>query len=95
MVAPPAGVFAVAKQNGENRRTWQPEPGVRNAIVVLPYSVDGEQGYVIGGHSLRETEDRERFLLGQIAFGVLMTLLATFITALISGFISNKITPAA
>ena len=54
----PGGVLAVALQNGENRRTWQPATGVRNAVVVLPYTRGGVQGYVACGRSLRETEGR-------------------------------------
>ncbi len=88
--APPIGVFDAARRYGENRLTWQPWSDVRNAIVILPYSINSEQGYVIGGQSLRETEDRERFLLGQIAFGILLTLSATFITTIISGLIRTK-----
>ena len=38
-VAPivPSGVFASAKQLGEDRLTWQPKNGVRIAAVVVPY----------------------------------------------------------
>ena len=83
-IVPPAGVFTVAGQNGENRRSWQPEAGVRNAIVVLPYSINGDQGYVVAGHSLKETEKREQFLMGQIVVGILITLGATFIIAILT-----------
>ena len=87
---PPRGAFITAQQQGQNRITWQPEPGIRNAIVILPFSMNGAHGYILAGQSLRETEDRERFLLSQIAAGILITLVATFITALISAFIKNK-----
>ena len=89
--APPPGVFTIAKQDGENRRTWQPEPGVRNAIVVLPYSINGTEGYVIAGRSLREVEMREHFLFMQIALGLFFTMVATFIAAFISQFIKNRV----
>jgi hypothetical protein len=90
---PPKGAFITAQQRDQNRITWQPEPGIRNAIVILPFSMNGQHGYVLAGHSLRETEDRERFLQVQIAVGILLTLFVTFVTALISGFIKNKMNP--
>jgi hypothetical protein len=59
----PAGVLDSARQNGENRVTWQPESGVRIAAVIAAY----HDGYVLSGRSLRETEKREdqtQFLSG-------------------------------
>ena len=89
--SPPMGVFNVAQSTGENRRSWQPEPGVRNAIVVIPYSTAGQKGYVVAGRSLREVEMRESFLLSQITVGLMLTLAATFIASLIAQFIRNKV----
>jgi hypothetical protein len=51
---PPAGVLDAARSSGENRVTWQPRPGVRQAVVVVPYG----GGLVMAGRSLRETERR-------------------------------------
>jgi len=51
----PVGALQAARQNGENRVTWQPNPGVRIASVVVPY----QDGYVVAGRSLREVEKRE------------------------------------
>jgi hypothetical protein len=64
---PPLGVLESALHRGENRVTWQPEPGVRSAIVVKPYSSLAANGYVIVGRSLREVEKREAQLTA-IAF---------------------------
>lgn len=51
----PDGVLDNARARGENRLTWQPEPGVRLAAVVAP--VQGEQaGYVLAARSLRDAE---------------------------------------
>jgi hypothetical protein len=52
--APPAGVFTVTKSSGEDRVTWQPRPGVRQAVVAV--RIAGGKGVVMSGHSLRETE---------------------------------------
>lgn len=51
----PSGVFDSVRQGGEKRFTWQPEPGVRIAAVVVPYN----DGFVLAGRSLREVEKRE------------------------------------
>lgn len=48
----PEGVLNYAKENGQNRVTWQPEKGVRIAIVVTKYN----NGTVLVGRSLREVE---------------------------------------
>lgn len=51
---PPTGVFTVAKTSGEDRVTWQPRPGVRQALVAV--RIAGGRGVVMAGRSLRETE---------------------------------------
>lgn len=62
----PDGVLDTARVRGENRLTWQPEPGVRLAAVVAP--VQGEQtGYVLAARSLRDVErhiDEVGFMTG-------------------------------
>jgi hypothetical protein len=52
----PAGVLDDVKQKGEDRISWQPEPGVRIAAVIVP--VANGSGYVLAGRSLREVEKR-------------------------------------
>src|SRR5207247_1903018 len=55
---PPNGVFANVRQAGEERLTWEPQPGVRSATVIT--RVDGPTpGFVLAGRSLREVEQRE------------------------------------
>ena len=54
----PPGVLDYVKQQGEDRVTWQPEPGVRIASVVVGYGGPA-LGYVLAGRSLREVEARE------------------------------------
>ena len=51
----PLGVFDAVRAQGEDRITWQPEPGVRIATVVNAYS-GTPPGFVMAGRSLRETE---------------------------------------
>jgi hypothetical protein len=78
----PPGVFNYVRQNGEDSITWQPQPGVRSAIVVTQFK-GPNLGFVLAGRSLREVEIREDnvlhiVLLGWIAI-LVTTLLATAI----------------
>jgi hypothetical protein len=52
----PQGIFDNVAKSGQGRVTWQPQPGVREAIVVDSYSADGAKGYVVAGTSLKESE---------------------------------------
>jgi len=55
----PDGVLAFARQHGGHRLSWQPEPGVRQALVVVPTKA----GFVVAGRSLREVEaDKQQVL---------------------------------
>jgi hypothetical protein len=51
----PDGVLDFAKEKGENRVTWQPQPEVRIAAVIVPY----QNGYVLAGRNMRQVEQRE------------------------------------
>jgi hypothetical protein len=53
----PPGIFQYVDQKGEDRVTWQPEPGIRIAAVVV--GIQGDQpGFVMAGRSLKESESR-------------------------------------
>jgi len=71
----PSGVFTAARQGGQNRITWQPEPGVRHAIVVAPVN-GGTGGYVLAGRSLREVEKRTDGILTITLVGGIAGMLA-------------------
>jgi hypothetical protein len=53
----PPGVLQHVRDSGEQRVTWQPIGGVRIASVVVSYS-GANQGFVLAGRSLQETEER-------------------------------------
>lgn len=74
--APPPGVFAWAREHGENRLTWQPARGVRIAAVLVRYR-GATSGFVLAGRSLREVEERERNigLLAGAAWAVFQAIL--------------------
>jgi hypothetical protein len=53
----PGGVLEHARAQGGHRLSWQPQAGVRQALVVVPVS---SGGFVVAGRSLREVEARKR-----------------------------------
>ncbi|KKP56005.1 MAG: hypothetical protein UR49_C0022G0010 [candidate division WS6 bacterium GW2011_GWF2_33_92] len=70
----PVGVLEYAKENGQNKVTWQPETGVRIATVVNKYN----NGTVLVGRSLREIEDRVEYIGILIGLSYGLGLLSTF-----------------
>lgn len=79
----PSGVFDTVRQNGEDRITWQPQDGVRSAVVVTQFK-GTNTGFVLAGRSLREVEKREDSILQLLNIGWIGMLLVTFpITAFV------------
>ncbi len=79
---PPKGALEFAGRLGMSRITWEPEPGVRHAIVIVPYfttAASSTAGYVIAGRSLREVEKREANLTSQVSFAWLAAMLGTLL----------------
>jgi hypothetical protein len=92
---PPAGVFAAAhsfeaNQNGsplgEDRVTWEPAPGIRQAIVVI----SEKSGYIVAGRGMREVEDREAALEQIAGAAALVLLVVTFIAKAFSDVILKR-----
>lgn len=80
---PPSGVFSFVKAHGEDRFTWQPQPGVRLAAVLVPYHSASDSGYVLAARSIKEVEKRESQAYAEaVAFG-LFALGASLLLALI------------
>jgi len=71
--SPPPGVFDYVRQNGEERVTWQPEPGVRIASVVVR-ATGTRAGFVLAGRSLREVEKREARAMTRAGAALLFAL---------------------
>jgi hypothetical protein len=71
----PVGVLDYARQNSQNRVTWQPEAGVRMATVVVSY----KSGFVMAGRSLTEVEKRESQVESLSGLAMLGIWAATFI----------------
>jgi hypothetical protein len=77
---PPSGIFDSVKQHGEDRVTWQPQLGVRSAIVVTSFS-GSTSGFVVAGRSLREVEIREDTMLQLVLLGWGTILIVTLFAA--------------
>ncbi len=88
----PSGVFDYVRQNGEDRITWQPEPGVRSATVVTRYG-GAQPGFVMAGRSLRESENRTDQLGVIIGFGWLGTLLGALVAVAFSELVLGTDSP--
>jgi len=79
----PSGVFDYVRQHGEDRITWQPQPGVRSAIVVTQLK-GPHPGFVLAGRSLREVEKREDNMMHIVLVGWIAMLLITFLVTAIT-----------
>ena len=77
LAVPPIGTFEYARVHGEDRFTWQPENGVRNATI-LRHFAGSHSGFVLVGRSLREVETREHTLFMLVAFGWLASVVLSF-----------------
>ncbi len=77
-VFPPKGVFDYARTHGEDRVTWQPEKGVRTAIVVKYYKSENRSGYVLAGRSMKETEKRTGLIYNLLLIGWLVTTAGSY-----------------
>ena len=79
----PAGVFDSVRQHGEDRITWQPQPGVRMAIVVVNSNISGS-GFVMAGRSLREVEKRVDQLSMETGILWILTILGSLVVISLS-----------
>ncbi len=85
----PPGVLDYVRQHGQDRVTWQPEPGVRIAAVVARF--DGRQsGSVLAGRSLREVEKRESDLLLLSGAALVVTLGASLLAVALCEWLFHR-----
>lgn len=71
----PSGVSTYLASHHEDRITWQPEKGVRLAMVGVSYSSASSSGLIIVARSLREVERREDLLEVIVGCGWLISVL--------------------
>lgn len=75
----PADILPKVKAGDQRRLTWQPQPGVRIAAVVVPYG----NGHVVVGRSLQEVESRESQLNLEVLAGWLAAMVLTGVVILV------------
>jgi hypothetical protein len=65
--------------------TWQPEPGIRQTLVI-DRATDASGDYIVSGRSLSYVEWEESLLTERTFFGWLGIMIATFVACLFSAF---------
>jgi len=78
----PVGVFDEVRHNQEDRITWQPQSGVRSAVVVTQFK-GATPGFVLVGRSIREVEQREDDIRQLVMLGWLALLMVSFLATLL------------
>jgi uncharacterized membrane protein len=86
---PPAGVLDFTRNNQEDVITWQPEPGVRMAMVYEKVSAAGI-GFVAVGRSLKEVEIREANLVRMVAIAWIACLAVLLVHLLVQMYLLRK-----
>ena len=85
----PLGVFRAAKENGENKISWQPSPGLRFATIIV--NVTGKfNGYILSGRSMLETEIRIKNLTLMAGLAWLFTSAVVLILVIIYSRIKEE-----
>ena len=84
----PQGVIDYIQKNGKDAATWQPVPGVRQAMV--GFSTANKAYVTVAGRSLRNVEDRISLLGEQVLFGWGMSLLGMLVVALLQSMMTKK-----
>jgi hypothetical protein len=82
----PDGILEYVRGHGQDRVTWQPEPGVRIAAVVVRYQ-GAQPGFILAGRSLREVEVREDNAELEAGAAWIVTLAATLIACALSEWV--------
>jgi hypothetical protein len=83
----PNGVLDYIQKNGSDMVSWQPQPGVRDAMIGLK----ADKGYtVIAGRSLHDVEERISKLGEQVLFGWFVSLVALLVVVIIQDWFGQK-----
>jgi len=84
----PQGVIDYILKNGRDAASWQPEPGVRQAMV--GFSTAKKDYIVVAGRSLAPTEERIGRLGEQVAFGWVLSVIGLLVVAFLQDMITKK-----
>jgi len=86
----PPGVFDSVRSSGEDRLTWQPQEGVREAAVVTQFG-GSSPGFVLAGRSLREVEDRESRLTQMVGAAWIAGIVGSFVLCLVALWLGGRL----
>jgi hypothetical protein len=86
----PPGVITYVQKNGSDAASWQPQPGVRQAMVAI-HATAGKAYIVVAGRSLRKVEERIALLGEQVLFGWACSLVAMFVMAFLQDVVKRKL----
>ncbi len=77
----PKGVLDYVRKKGEDMITWQPRPGIRQALVIS--KTEGSNLYfAAAGRSMHKVEERIGLLAQQVAFGWIISMGVLFVVIL-------------
>ena len=85
----PKGVLDYVKKKGSDVATWQPQPGVRLAMIAV-HTPKGKAYTVVAGRSLRKIEERIGLLGQQVLFGWFASLIALLAVVIIQDWMTKK-----
>lgn len=85
----PRGVLDYAREHGTHRLSWEPHPGVRHAIVIVPIQ-GGTLGYVLSGRSLYYAELQETLLRERTIYGWGLLLVGSVLFSLFAALLLTK-----
>lgn len=86
----PQGVLNYIQQHGTDHATWQPQSGIREAMVGIRANTAGKSYTVIAGRSLRKIEERITLLGKQVAFGWVMSLVVMLMVVTIQQYAAKN-----
>jgi hypothetical protein len=84
----PSGVIDFARNNNENRVTWQPKDNTRIALVIR--KINDDKGFVAVGRSLREVEERVKLLGMMMVVAWAVALAGIAVTLVTMNFVNRK-----
>jgi hypothetical protein len=84
----PQGVITYIQKNGKDAASWQPQPGVRQAMV--GFSSANKAFIIVAGRSLKLTEERISLLGEQVALGWGLSLIGMLVIAFLQEMTGRK-----
>jgi len=78
------------ERTGEKRFTWQPDAGVRQALVIVRVQSPNSNTFVVAGRNMREVENREDQLSTFVVLAWLIMVVVTGVLQVIPVYVSRR-----